>query len=105
MRIVTLHHPTGHPFWQQGQYRVQLPNGEFFNFQQPHLSKYFKCAGFYNNDYKVYVGDEGIYYQEYSSSSGCGRNPWGDPILIVPKSDYDKIEYAGKPLVIIAGNG
>lgn len=50
--------------------------------------------------YKITVEKEGIIYQRYACGSGYGKVPSGEKKLLIRVSDYDNIEYVGKPLEI-----
>lgn len=92
-RILKLHNPTGHPYWNRDEYKVELPNGEML--QIDHL--YYDGGG-----YRIYESKEGVYLQPCICGSGYGKVDWeGMPVvLIVLKREYDKIEYVGSPLVM-----
>jgi hypothetical protein len=38
MKILKLHHPTGHPYWQADEYKIEMPDGCYvpFSFGQKH---------------------------------------------------------------------
>lgn len=96
MRVLKLHHPTGHPYWNQGEFDVELPNGEMYD-----LSRHSQNFG---HGYKIDIKEDGIYYVLHFVGSGYGKIPCTDgrfpPIKIVDSSEYDKIEYVGEELVI-----
>lgn len=96
MRILKLHHPTGHPYWQKNEFKVELPNGSFIKLL-PLFGRYGNLGG-----YEIYLQDGNVYFVECGSSSGGGKNRYGQPKKIVDRSEYDKIEYIGKPLEISA---
>jgi hypothetical protein len=105
MRIVTLYHPTGHAYWQRGEFKVQLPDCSFFDIQS--LMRY-------SMGYEIWIDDAGnIMFAECNCSSGGGKKrfydpsdpwhkeyEWATPRAIVKRSGYDKIEYIGKELTI-----
>lgn len=95
MRIVKLHEPTGHPFWQEGEYSVELPDGKMYD-----MSKHSRDFG---HGYRIKILPTGIYYQLCYCGSGYGKKDAIDrfpPELIISSKDYDKIEYVGQPLVM-----
>ena len=93
MRVLKLHHPTGHPYWNAGEYRIELPNGEFLNASG--FLKYPTAQG-----YGLEIKEDGIYLKTYWCSSGRGRKPATDipSRLIVSCSLFDNIEYIGQEL-------
>jgi len=92
MKIVKLHHPNGHAYWQKGEYKIELPNGQFVD-----LSKY-SSHNLYS--YEVFVDRDGIWFTDCAASSGTGKIRVDKPILILSSAEYDKIEYVGEPLLI-----
>jgi len=36
MRTIKLHHPTGHPYWNEKQFSIEMPNGEMFDLTPYH---------------------------------------------------------------------
>lgn len=93
MKILKLHNPTGHPYWQADEYGIELPDGTFYDKSQHH-------PGF-GGGHKIKVQPDGIYYQQCYSSSGGGKTEATDrfpAVLIVSKNQYDKIEYVGAKL-------
>lgn len=100
MRTIKLHHPTGHPYWQEGEFKIEMPDGTFFNKQQ------FtdEVPGWANSDYceshRIILKDDGIYYQRCGASSGTGKTNYGDPFRIIGSDQYDLVVYVGEPLVM-----
>src|SRR3990167_8262489 len=91
MRILKLHHPTGHPYWKKDEYRIELPDGTFYG-----KSKHY--PNFYGG-HKVLIKDEGIFYQQCYSGGGFGKVDATDrfpPVLMVSKREYDNIIFVGK---------
>lgn len=93
-RTLILHHPIGHPYWQDQEYRIQLPDGQFYDKSQ-HSPKEPHGA-----PHKILIQDDGIYYQRCGASSGAGKTDYKDPFIIIQKSEYDIIEFVGIPLVM-----
>lgn len=91
MRIIKLHHPTGHPYWQRNKYKIEMPDGSFFD-----VSDYYEDW----QEYEISVTKFGITIQPYSCSSGGGKQKIGNEELIIGNMEYDKIEYVGEPLII-----
>lgn len=95
-RVLKLHQPTGHPYWSKGEYQIELPNGEIIN-----PSDYNKYAG---TSHRVYWNDQGVWMQLCACGSGYGKVDLNTkdypPILLVQSSQYDKIEFVGKELVM-----
>lgn len=99
MRTLTLIHPKGNAYWQDGEYQIKLPNGEMLDFVEN------TGGGIQTWSYKITVTDEGIVYDRYACGTGYGKKrvddgPYAKHILLVPKSEYDEIVYEGEPLVI-----
>lgn len=94
-RILKLHHPTGHPYWQRNKFSVELPNGDF-----PDIFKFGKYKGEYGEEVEVYSEPNGIYVQYFMCSSGGGKTPYGEKHQLVSKALYDKVEYVGTKLKI-----
>ncbi len=96
MRVLKLHHPTGHPYWNQGEFKVQLPNGKFL------VPTDFIGEAF--GGYRIYLDSQGVWIQKCASGSGYGKRDMKHvpPKLMVPVNQYDKIEYVGKELVMSA---
>lgn len=92
IRILKLHHPKGHPYWQQGEYKIQLPDGTLIN-PANHITDT-------HGGYRVYWDESGVWVQICAAGSGFGKvdRPHIPPILLVNKSEYDQIELVGKPL-------
>jgi hypothetical protein len=95
-RILKMLNPTGHPYWQAGEYNIIMPDG----------TKYPMCThnkGF-GHGYKIEVRPDGIYYVLHFCSSGSGKVPCTDgrypPERIVSSSEYDEIEYVGNELLM-----
>ncbi len=90
MRILKLHYPTGHPYWQSDEYKIELPNGEFYNTSKHQMD--------FGSGHRIIVKDDGIHHQLCHCGSGFGKiDAKSYPAtLIVPKSDYDKIEFVGQ---------
>lgn len=93
MRILKLHNPTGHPYWQANEYKVEKPNGEFVD-----IKSLFEQGN--HGGYEIFIEDGDIYFVQCASGSGYGKQRWREPIKIVDKKEYDKIEYVGKELKI-----
>lgn len=105
MKVLKLHHPKGHPYWAQGEYSIELPNGEFFdiykNKDKVPKEHYYGMFGQYGNfAHMIVVKNNGIYWQICTSSSGGGKQPVYDPFKIIDSSEYDKIEYVGEKLIM-----
>ena len=103
MRVLKLHHPSPlySVYWQKGEFNIELPDGTFYN-KKKHASNiptYAENDPNYTSSHTIIEKKDGIYYQPCSASSGGGKRPYGEPFLIVPKSQYDKVEYVGEPLV------
>lgn len=98
MRTIKLHHPTGHPYWQKNEFKVELPNGEFLDLL-PFYDYDPKTTG-----YEIYVENGNVYFHECFCSSGGGKTKCRDlnPVLIVSKKDYDVLEYVGQELIMSA---
>lgn len=95
MRILKLHHPTGSPYWNRDEYKVELPDGTFYD-----IGKHSPGFG---GGYRILIKDSGLYYQQCYSGSGFGKKDATDrfpPVLIVPREKYDSIKFVGEPLVI-----
>lgn len=94
-RILTLIHPTGHPYWQKNEFTVIHPNGEIVP-----ISKLFWQGN--HGGYEISVEKDGIYFHQCCSSSGSGkyRTTSRPPTKIVDRSEYDEIKYEGEPLVM-----
>jgi len=92
MRILKLHHPTGHPYWQKDEYQIELPNGEKIN-PSNHIQDNY-------GGYRVYWDEKGIWVQICASGSGYGKvdRKHIQPKLLVSSNDYDKIEFVGNKL-------
>ncbi len=88
-RILKLHHPTGHPYWQRNKFKIEMPNGEFFD-----VSKFHEDY----QEYEISVTKFGLTIQRFHCSSGGGKQKVGNAELIVGNLEYDKIEYIGEPL-------
>lgn len=97
MRILKLHHPTGHPYWQKNEFKVELPDGKFVDLFLLHDSP--GATG-----YEIYVEAGDVYFHECHCSSGGGKQRIKtlEPILVVSKNDYDILEYVGEELVMSA---
>jgi len=93
-KILKLHHPTGHLYWQKDEYEIELPNGKFIN-PLEHIKD--NCGG-----YRVYWDNTGVWVQICASGSGYGKVDRTDipPKLLVSSSEYDKIEFAGNPIEV-----
>lgn len=98
MITIKLHHPTGHPYWQKNEFKVELPNGNFLDL----LPFYKHKPG--NTGYEIYIENGNVYFHECYCSSGGGKTRGKDlsPVMIVSKNDYDTLEYVGKELVMSA---
>ena len=94
MRILKLHHPTGHPYWKKDEYKVELPNGEKIN-PENHIKDNY-------GGYRIYWDEKGIWVQICSKGSGYGKKDRTGmpPILLVSSIEYDKIEFVGKELIM-----
>lgn len=88
-RVLKLHEPTGHPYWNEGMHKVQMPEGDFV---PVHL---YKADDFSSSNYRIFHDEIGVWAQFYNCGSGYGRSAAGCPVLIVPRSSYDRIEYVG----------
>lgn len=92
MRVLKLHHPTGHPYWQADEYTIELPNGQMI-YPEQHLSD--NLGG-----YRVFWNSKGVFVQQCSIGSGYGKvNRTGvPPKLLVSGDQYDAINFVGTPL-------
>ncbi|MBL7721157.1 MAG: hypothetical protein JNK98_04110 [Chitinophagaceae bacterium] len=92
MRVLQLIHPTGHPYWNEGEFGVITPDG--LPVAVP------KESGM---GYKIEVRPDGIYYVPHYCGSGFGKVPCNDnrhpEIKLVDANQYDTIQYVGSPLV------
>lgn len=89
-KILKLHNPIGHPYWQQDEYKIEMPDGKIFD-----KSEFYADWG---NCHRVIVEPDGIYYQQCFASSGGGKRDATERYpakLMIPKSEYDVIEYVG----------
>lgn len=89
-RKIKLHHPTGHPYWNKEEYKIELPNGNLVNPLEN--SPY--------NSYRIFFNDSGIWAQMCACGSGYGKVDIKNlpPKLLVSKEKYDTILFVGKPL-------
>lgn len=87
MRTVKLHESQGHPVWNAGEYIIERPDGTFV--ELPEI-KY--------GSYAIEVEPDGIYLFQCSCGSGYGKAKLSQfkSVLLVPKADYDTIEYVGE---------
>lgn len=96
MRVLKLHHPTGHPYWSQGEYQIEMPSGEMI-YPNKHLDMYI-------TSYRLHWDDKGVWVIQCNCSSGGGKNDlnpeWYPTKLLVKRSEYDTIEFVGKELVM-----
>jgi len=94
MRILRLHHPTGHPYWQAGEFQITMPDGEKYPMHKHQQN--------FGHGYKIDVSDDGVYYILHFCGSGYGKVPCTDgrypPIKIISSTEYDSIEYVGDEL-------
>ncbi len=100
MRILILHHPKGHPYWQEGEFKIELPNGGIYDKRQHSagIPTYAEKDPEYCSSHRIVVKEDGIYFQHCGASSGGGKQDYKQPFKIIDKSEYDKIEFAGTPL-------
>jgi hypothetical protein len=90
MRILKLHEPTGHAYWSQGMYGIELPNGERVD-----KSKYLPTAA----SHRVYWDNQGVWVQACACGSGYGKVDMNvPPVLVVSRNQYDDIEIVGEQL-------
>lgn len=86
-RTIKLHHPTGNPFWKEGEFTIEMPEGNMLDFKEANWA------------YKIHVDKQGIWYNRYVCGSGFGKilctGMNGLEKLLVSKSEYDEIEYVG----------
>ena len=89
MRILKLHEPQGHPYWQAGEYGVELPDGSFVRPMDYMTDNY--------GGYRIYWNEKGVWLQQCSSGSGYGKVDRSNcpPRLVVSSNAYDKIEFVG----------
>jgi len=105
LRILKLHHPTGHPYWQADEYGIELPCGKMFNLNSVPNYKFPEYAWSYINKLKgqchrIINKPDGIYYQICGASSGGGKTNYKDPFKIINRDLYDKVEVVGIPLIM-----
>jgi len=94
MRILKMIYPTGHPYWNEGEFNIIMPNGDKYD-----MHKHRQYAG---HGYKIDVRKDGVYYILHDCGSGYGKvtNDKYPPIKIISSTEYDKIQYIGNELVI-----
>lgn len=94
MRVLTLHHPIGHPYWDKDEYQIEMPSGDRINPADCFEDNY--------GGYRVYWNDKGVWVQKCACGSGYGKVDRHDvnPVLLVSSSLYDKIEFAGAELTL-----
>ncbi len=97
-RVLKLHYPDGHPYWNADEYKIEL-NGNEFDLDKIPLSELPKYAQFYcgrlsNERRRIILKDDGLYYQLCSDSSH-GKNDYEKPFKVLDKSEYDKVEFVG----------
>lgn len=97
-RIIKLHHPNGHPYWQRNKFKIELESGAFIN-----CNEHSKYQGDYGEEYEISVESDGIYVQYFTCSSGLGKSACGEKHKLLGTTDYEKIEYVGVPLVMSPG--
>lgn len=95
MRVLKLIHPTGHPYWQAGEFQIIMPDGNKYPMHEHQQN--------FAHGYKIEVRPDGIYYVLHFCSSGGGKVPCPvdgryPPLKIIASSEYDKIEYVGEQL-------
>ena len=93
-RILKLHHPTGHPYWQRNHYKIEMPDGSFFS-----PKDFFFRHNLDHYAIEYFVKPDGIYIQLFHCSSGMGKCGIDKPVLCIASDRYDEIIYAGKPLM------
>lgn len=96
MRTLRLYHPKGHPYWNAGQFNIQLPDGTFYNKKQHNEDPESEFC----DSHKIIVKQDGIYFQKCAASSGSGKTAYGTQFKIVDSTNYDRIEFVGDPLVM-----
>lgn len=87
LRVLKLHHPTGHPYWQADEFDIELPDGTFYNKK-------------YCDPHRIIVEVDGIYYQRCGASSGGGKTNYKEPFKIIDSIEYDVVHYEGTPLIM-----
>ena len=94
MRTLKLVHPNGHAYWNEGEFKIILPNGLVYPIE--------KHKENFGHGYKIEVRQDGIYYILHFCGSGYGKVPCTDgrypPLKIIDRSEYDRIEYIGEPM-------
>ena len=102
MKILKLHHPTGHSYWQADEYKIEMPDGTFYNKRQysNYIPSYAVDDMDYCNSHRIVVKPDGIYYQRCGASSGTGKTNYKEPFKIIDAREYDEIEYVGAPLTM-----
>jgi len=95
MRVLKLHHPTGHPYWNQGEFILELPDDSMLN-------PVTLLKDNYGGSYDVYVKNGDVMLQQCACGSGYGkvRMTEIDPIVLIKQDEYDQLEYVGEPLEI-----
>jgi hypothetical protein len=103
MSTIKLHHPTGHPYWNKEEFKIEMPDGSFFDLDKiedvPEYANYL-LGRFSTAAHKIKISQHGICYQLCGASSGTGKKDYKEPFLIIDNSQYDDIEFVGEPLVI-----
>lgn len=93
MRILKLHHHTGHPYWDKDEYKIELPSGEIVN-----INNFLRE---YTSSYRIIWNNEGIWVKDCACGSGFGKLDRDfPPSLVVSSSEYDKIEFVGEEKVM-----
>jgi hypothetical protein len=96
IRVLTLHHPTGHPYWNAGEFTIEMPDGSFYPIEKHHEA--------FGHGYRIDVKADGIYYVLMFCGTGYGKvegtHDRFAPIKIISKSEYDIILYSGERLII-----
>jgi hypothetical protein len=94
MRTLTLHHPTGHPYWAKNEYSVQMPDGNFLD-----LTPFFDHNGNYGG-YEIFVNDGDVFFVQCECGGGYGKTRLREVKKIVAKTEYDILKFAGIELTI-----
>lgn len=91
MREIRLHYPTGHPYWQKNEFKVEV-DGTFID-----VFKFNKK--YYIKSYEIFIEQDGVYVHYCACGSGFGKFPISEKFLLV-KCKLSDITLVGEPLEI-----
>ena len=95
MKIIKVHNPTGHPYWQKNEYKIEISDGVFLNPFEGQNDPYTR-----HKSYEITFLNNCAYIHFCACGSGYGKSKITNKKVFYKLKDNEVFQFVGNPLEI-----